>query len=52
MVGTKCVHVSESTSLDKEHPLETFVSESTLVLVGPNLGEWQAVQKRKEIRGR
>lgn len=40
-VGTKYVHVSEISYSDKEHHLETYVSDMTFVPIDPKSREWQ-----------
>lgn len=51
LVGTKRVHVSESSNSDKDHPPESSESTLAMVIVGPNLGDWQQVQKKKGNKG-
>lgn len=51
LVGKKRVHVSESSNSDKDHPPESSESTLAMVIVGPNLGDWQQVQKKKGNKG-
>ena len=47
-MGAKRVHVSKSSDLDKDHPLETLVNDMALVLVDPKSGNNSGSRKRKE----